>query len=120
MLASAVSTYVNRYAAMPGRRAVVFTNNDSGYQAALDLKRNGAEVVVVDPRVHGEGSLPAQAEQAGIRAIHQAVIRHAMGERHVRGVVLQAHGARIPDDAQSPTCALVVLSRTEASRGGKE
>ncbi|MDN5842488.1 MAG: sarcosine oxidase subunit alpha family protein [Alcaligenaceae bacterium] len=110
MLASAVSTYINRYAAMPGRRAVVFTTNDSGYQAALDLKRNGAEVTVVDPRVHSEGSLPEQAEQAGIRVIHQAVIRHAMGERHVRGVVLQAHGARIPDDAQSLSCDLLAMA----------
>src|SRR5699024_3158676 len=37
MIASAVSTYVNRYGVAPGRRAVVFTNNDSAYQTALDL-----------------------------------------------------------------------------------
>ena len=34
--ASAVRTYVNRYGVRPGNRAVVFTNNDSAYRAALD------------------------------------------------------------------------------------
>ncbi len=50
MLASAVSTYLHRYAVLPGRNAVVFTNNDDGYQCALDLKAAGAQVTVVDPR----------------------------------------------------------------------
>ena len=30
MLAGAVRTYVNRFAVVPGRQAVVFTNNDDG------------------------------------------------------------------------------------------
>src|SRR3546814_18330272 len=33
-----------------------------------------------------------------------------MGERHVRGVVLQSKGARIPEYAQSLSCELVVMS----------
>ncbi len=36
MLASAVSQYIRRYAVRPGKRAVVFTNNDSAYQTAID------------------------------------------------------------------------------------
>jgi sarcosine oxidase subunit alpha len=32
MLAGAVSTYINRYAVLPGRRAVLFTNNDHAYK----------------------------------------------------------------------------------------
>src|SRR5215510_10213117 len=51
MLAGAVRTYVNRYAVAPGRRAVVFTTNDSGYEAAIDLADAGIDVAaVVDPR----------------------------------------------------------------------
>ena len=33
MLAGAVRTYLNRFAVAPGRRAVVFTNNDDGWRA---------------------------------------------------------------------------------------
>src|SRR5438876_202466 len=34
MLASAVDTYLRRYAVAPGKRVVVFTNNDGGHQRA--------------------------------------------------------------------------------------
>jgi sarcosine oxidase subunit alpha len=51
MLASAVETYVNRYAVMPGRRAVLFADNDDAYHAAAALVRAGVTVVaIVDPR----------------------------------------------------------------------
>jgi len=51
MLASAVSTYIRRYAVAPGRSGAVFTNNDSGYQAALDMASAGMEVrAIVDVR----------------------------------------------------------------------
>ena len=44
MTASAVSTYTNRFAVKLGEAAVVFTNNDGAYQAALDLHAAGVEV----------------------------------------------------------------------------
>ena len=51
MMASAVSAYLNRFAAAPGRRAVVFTTGDSGWAAAEDLLAAGVEVAaVVDAR----------------------------------------------------------------------
>ena len=61
MLAGAARTYVNRYGAKPGTRAVVVTNNDSAYGTALDLDAAGIEVAaVVDlrpelPRGHADG-----------------------------------------------------------------
>jgi heterotetrameric sarcosine oxidase alpha subunit len=54
MLASAARSYATRYAALPGRRAVVFTNNDSGHDTARDLQAQGIEVLcVVDSRPAG-------------------------------------------------------------------
>lgn len=51
MLASAVSTYINRFATRPGKRAAVFTNGDSGWRTAADLVASGAELVaIVDSR----------------------------------------------------------------------
>ncbi|WP_371332263.1 hypothetical protein, partial [Campylobacter jejuni] len=38
MLASAISTYIHRFGVVPGHKAVIFTNNDSAYQSAIDLK----------------------------------------------------------------------------------
>src|SRR6185312_15288118 len=51
MLASAAETYPHRYAALPGRRAVLFINNDDAYAVAAALTACGVEVAaIVDPR----------------------------------------------------------------------
>ena len=50
MLASAVSTYANRYAVKPGKQAVVFTNNDSAYRPGGVLVAEGAKAVRQDHR----------------------------------------------------------------------
>ncbi|WP_042433849.1 FAD-dependent oxidoreductase, partial [Streptacidiphilus anmyonensis] len=51
MSAAAVRSYLNRYAVLPGRRAVVFTTGDSAYATALELVAAGAEVpALVDTR----------------------------------------------------------------------
>ena len=38
MLASAAQVYARRYGALPGRRVVICTNNDSAYQTSLTLR----------------------------------------------------------------------------------
>ena len=75
MLAGAVRAYLNRFGVLPGKRAVVFTDNDDGWRTAADLQRAGAVVeAVVDPRSNAP-ALP--------------------GMRHVRGVITQARGGRM-------------------------
>ncbi len=51
MLASAVETYLHRYAVKPGRRAVLFTTNDDAYPIAAALAAAGVAMAgIVDPR----------------------------------------------------------------------
>jgi methylglutamate dehydrogenase subunit C len=51
MLASAMRTYLNRFAAAPGRRVAVFTTSDDGWRTAFDLGNAGVSVAcVVDIR----------------------------------------------------------------------
>jgi sarcosine oxidase subunit alpha len=50
MSAAAVRQYIRRYGVRPGRQTVVLTNNDSAYDAAIELRRAGAEVVLLDIR----------------------------------------------------------------------
>jgi sarcosine oxidase, subunit alpha len=51
MLCGAVRAYLNRYAAAPGRRAVVFANNDAGAALADDLAAAGIELAAaIDTR----------------------------------------------------------------------
>ncbi|HWV80501.1 MAG TPA: sarcosine oxidase subunit alpha family protein [Hyphomicrobiaceae bacterium] len=78
MMAGAVRSYVERFAVLPGRRAVVFTTNDSGYATARALKRAGAEIAaVVDCR-------PKPAQQ-GIERAADLPIFHG-------GTVTATHG----------------------------
>jgi len=51
MLGSAIRTYVNQFAALPGRRAVVVSSSNDGLRTAEALKNNGAEIAaVIDSR----------------------------------------------------------------------
>ena len=51
MLASAVRSYLNRYAVAAGHRVVISTTNDSAYALAADLRAAGVEVAaIVDAR----------------------------------------------------------------------
>jgi len=65
MLAGAARAYVNRYGVAPGKRAVIFTNNDSTDALAGDLKRAGISVeAIVDVRA-GEAVLDTFPSPAG-------------------------------------------------------
>ncbi len=87
MLASAVSTYVNRYAVRPGSHAVVFTNNDSAYQSALDLHRSGVKVrCIVDSRPGGAGRIAEGLREAAIPVHCGSVISNAFGRKRIEGV----------------------------------
>ncbi|CAN7564472.1 sarcosine oxidase subunit alpha family protein [Caballeronia sp. LjRoot34] len=92
MLASAVSSYLHRYAVLPGRNAVVFTNNDGGYQCALDLKAAGAQVTVVDPRLADDkGALQGQAKRYGVKILNGSAVTVAHGKLRVASVEVNAY-----------------------------
>jgi len=111
MLASAISTYIHRYSVLPGHRAVIFTNNDDGYQAAIDLKAHGAHVTVVDPRPAGRGTLPSTAVRAGITVLNQAVVLEATGRRHIKSVQLRSYANhRLGVSLPSLNCDLLGVS----------
>ena len=111
MLASAVSTYVHRYGVLPGREAVVFTNNDDGYQCALDLKASGAKVTVVDPRASSDGALPAAARRHGIAVKSGAVVTVANGKRRVSSVEIASFDKGVVGARQETiACDLVAMS----------
>ncbi|WP_153102095.1 sarcosine oxidase subunit alpha family protein [Paraburkholderia hayleyella] len=101
MLASAVSAYVQRYGVLPGRNAVVFTNNDAGYQCALDLKACGAQVCVLDPRGTSDGTLPSLARHAGVTVMQHAVVLAAHGKRQVASVEVASYS---PATQTQPGC----------------
>ena len=89
MLASAARGYVNRFAVRPGDRAVVFTNNDSAYEAALDLVAGGVAVrAIVDVRPDPPAERVTSAADRAIELFAGAAVTGARGGRGVRKVSL--------------------------------
>lgn len=51
LLAGAIRSYANRFAATPARRIAIFTNNDDGHRTATDLADKGVTIAaVIDTR----------------------------------------------------------------------
>jgi sarcosine oxidase subunit alpha len=93
MLASAMRHFANRYAAAAGRNVAVFTNNDSGYRTARDMKAHGVHVeAIIDSR-----DAPG-ADSGGIPVIRGGQIVNIRGGKKVAGVELADH-RQVPCDA---------------------
>ena len=114
MLASAVSTYVNRYAVTPGSRAVIFTNNDSAYATALDLTDSGTAVAaIVDTRAEPAGELTTAARHRNIQVIPGHVVVDVKGVNQVNGVQimqLDATGDNVTGRSHHLAADLVAVS----------
>ena len=114
MLASAARAYVDRWGALPGRNAVVFTTNDSAYEAAHALSHAGAQVTVVDARERMTAPSSAQqgALRAGLSVLTSSAVTAVEGTDAVTGVTV----SRIDTDgqlvgtAQTLACDLVAVS----------
>lgn len=64
MLASAMRTYLNRFAVAPGRRLALFTNNDDGWRTAEAARDAGLDVAAV---VDSRPELPPRLAELGSR-----------------------------------------------------
>ncbi|MGE0025122.1 MAG: glycine cleavage T C-terminal barrel domain-containing protein, partial [Hyphomicrobium sp.] len=106
MLAGAVRTYINRFGVVPGRKAVVFTNNDDGARTAADLRRAGAEVVIVDSRPEASDAVYTIARETGARLISGAVLTNTRGSTRVTGVTVRIRGG----EKIALDCDLVAVS----------
>ncbi|WP_445818644.1 sarcosine oxidase subunit alpha family protein [Bradyrhizobium sp. WU425] len=94
MLASAARTYLNRYGAKPGKKAVMFTADDTGYAAALDLHKAGIRIVAIaDIRRAPEGPGLVLAKAAGLPIRFATAVSGVSGRARVTGASLCALGA---------------------------
>ena len=107
MLASAVRTYLNRYALVLGRQILIATNNDSAWATAIDLAAAGARVTLADERPVGNVSLEKAARRADVDVRLATHLVRARGSRAVQGAELRADGA---STTQWIDCELIGMS----------
>jgi heterotetrameric sarcosine oxidase alpha subunit len=107
MLASAVRTYLNRYALTLGAQILVATNNDSAWATAIDLAATGARVTLADERPTGNVALQETAHRAGVEVRLATHLVNARGGRAVRAAELRTDGASM---RQWIDCDLIAMS----------
>lgn len=114
MIAGAVSTYIHRYAVVPGQRLVLSTSNDHAYRAALDWREAGREVVaIVDARENPDGDLVAEARKRGIRIITGSAVIETRGSRRVSSALvakIDVVGFKVRGSVEELACDTVASS----------
>ncbi|GAA0685488.1 sarcosine oxidase subunit alpha family protein [Kitasatospora atroaurantiaca] len=113
MSAAAVRSYLNRYAVLPGRRAVVLTTNDHAYATALDLVAAGVEVAaVVDTRPQPPAALAEAALRAGVEVLAGSAVVATSGDTRISSV--RVAGLTADDQLHGPVrevaCDLLAVS----------
>ena len=115
MLVGAARTYALQYGVRTGDRAVLFTNNDSAYEALEPMLNAGTNIVaVVDARDDGPGGEALSVvERFDLEFISGSVVMRAIGRTGVDGVEVRSlspDGASVGDDYRRIPCDLVCVS----------
>jgi len=89
MLSSAIKKYVNFYSVKCGNKIVIFTNNDSGYETAIDLHNKGTKIeAIVDIRENSLGDLPKKCSAIGIKIYWKHSIVSTNGHKKVKNIFI--------------------------------
>lgn len=114
MLADSVCQYIGRYGVLPGTRALVATNNDSAYQAALDAAAAGVDIAaIVDSRQTPPTTLVAKAFEAGLSVMTGMAPTDTKGARALTQVTLHKideDGTALPGSGVTVDADLLMVS----------
>jgi methylglutamate dehydrogenase subunit C len=100
MMASAVRSYLNRFAVRPGERVALFTNNDDGWRTAKALRKRGVDIAaIIDSRPQVPEHLKVQCPDA--RIIVDAQVSRTNGGSSLRAMTIATRSGseRIEADA---------------------
>ncbi|CDX33537.1 Sarcosine oxidase subunit alpha [Mesorhizobium sp. SOD10] len=93
MMASAMRSYINRYAATPARRIALFTNNEDGWRTAETAIATGLQVAaVIDARPDVSPAHRALAGRGGFPVLHGSVSGVDGGKNGVRKISVSLTG----------------------------
>ena len=113
MLANGVRSYLNRYAVLVGKQALIYTNNDGAYGVAQELSDAGLGVTVVDIRDSVRADYQSLMSQRGIQHYSGWGIVKAKGWKRVRAVeIRRLDSARTgyTGSSQTLTCDVIAMS----------
>ena len=83
VLASAAKEYLKIYGVLVGKKPIIFTNNDSAYETAIEFKNNGIEPIILDTRSNPKSEIVDEAKNLGINIKFSHVVVAANGYKKV-------------------------------------
>ena len=88
MLASAAKEYIKVFGVAVGKKPIIFTNNDSGYDTAIEFKKNGINPLIFDVRENSESSTVQEAKNLGINIKFSHGVVNAKGYLKVNSATI--------------------------------
>ena len=90
LLASSINKYLNYFGVTCGLKNVIFTNNDSAYEAAISLNRKGIAVKIIDIRKRSDSELIKETEKLGIKIYWNSTITNTFGYRKINSIEIMS------------------------------
>lgn len=122
MLASAARTYLARHAVVVGNHIGLVTNNDEGWQVAIDLLREGVvPAFVADLRErHDQGAWSTVADH-GVPVYASVIPKRTLGSKRVKGLQIDVHGKSmsLPCDSLLVSGGFNPVVHLHSQAGGK-
>jgi len=94
MLSSAAKEYLKVYGVLVGKKPLIFTNNDSGYETAIEFKKNGIDPIILDTRKNPKSEIINEAKNLDIDIKFSYVVVAAKGYKKVKSAEI----AKISED----------------------
>ncbi len=94
MLSSAAKEYMKVYGVLVGKKPLIFTNNDSGYETAIEFKKNGITPIILDSRKEPSSDIITDAKNLNIEVRFSHVVVAAKGYKKVKSADI----SKISDD----------------------
>lgn len=88
MLASAAKEYLKVYGVLVGKKPIIFTNNDSGYDLAIDFKKNGINPMILDIRSDTKSSVVQEVKNLNIDIKFSYGVVNAKGYKKVNSALI--------------------------------
>jgi len=88
MLAASAREYLKVYGVLPGKNPIIFTNNDTAYETAIEFKAYGIDTIVLDTRKSSDAGVVQEAKNFGIEIKFNHGIANTAGYKKVKSATI--------------------------------
>ena len=88
MLAYSAKEYLKIYGVLAGKKPIIFTNNDTAYETAIEYKNQGIDSIIVDTRSVSDSGIANEAKKLGIVIKFSHGIANTSGYKKVKSATI--------------------------------